>query len=301
MAVLLVLPLFEQKLMRKSSDAGYFCWKIQKKLGFSLSGIGGRWQRYFQRMAALLGVEFLSNWGCCLVSVMTKSPKEACSWFLFLDEFNQGKEADQQDLNLFMRVCKDLGFYLIIITSSKDIADKIMDLNLWVKMWPLKFIHNGPTTNIEGQLGYNPNKKVDWKSVNWMLKQLKNFLITKVGQFHDYSFLQRKSKCVPKRERCLLSGKQLLWSMQTFGTVVVKVRMINITSTNSNQNFSSLFSLSEWNLKGWSRYNWQWVLLATIQLLGQNFLTHPDCCQTNIPFQQTTTAFAMPRWHKNHW
>ena len=101
-------------------------------------------------MAALLGVEFLSNWGCCLVSVMTKSPKEACNWFLFLDEFNQDTEADQQDLNLFMRVCQDLGFYLIIITSSKDIADKIMNLNLWAKMWPLKIIHNGPTTNIEG-------------------------------------------------------------------------------------------------------------------------------------------------------
>lgn len=184
---------FERKSMGKSSAARYFCRKILKNAGcrsivFFASGIGGG-QRYFQRMAALLGVEFLSNWGRCLVSAMTKSAKEAHSPFLILDEFNQGTEADLQDLDVFMRACQDLGFYLIIITSTKEIADKILDLNSWAKMRPLKFIHNGPTTNIEGQPGYNPDKKADWKCVNWTLEQLKKLVITKVGELDDYSFL----------------------------------------------------------------------------------------------------------------
>ena len=110
---------------------------------FSLNEGGGK--SYFEKMAALLGVDFSSNWGRCLVSAMTKSHTDAFSPFLILDEFNQGTDADLQGLDVFMRACQDLGFYLIVITSTREIADKIMPLNAWAKVRPLKDIHNGPT------------------------------------------------------------------------------------------------------------------------------------------------------------
>eukprot|EP00977_Amphora_coffeiformis_P006700 scaffold1466_cov159-Amphora_coffeaeformis.AAC.2 len=34
-------------------------------------------------------------------------------------------------------------------------------------MRPLKFIHNGPTTNIQDQPEYDLGKKADWKCIDW--------------------------------------------------------------------------------------------------------------------------------------
>jgi hypothetical protein len=90
---------------------------------------------------------------------------------------------------MFMRVCQNLGFYLIIITSEKHIADDIMKLNDWGKMRPLRFIHNGPITNIRGQPGYDENKTADWKQIDWTLDQLKSLVITVEGEFDDYGFI----------------------------------------------------------------------------------------------------------------
>jgi hypothetical protein len=63
------------------------------------------------------------------VAAMTKSPKEF-SPFLFLDEFNEGTKQDLQDLNKFMCACQNLGFYLIVITSEREIANNVMNLNV---------------------------------------------------------------------------------------------------------------------------------------------------------------------------
>lgn len=56
---------------------------------------------YFERVAAVLGVTYESNWAGCLVSAMTKSCSDKHNPFLFLDEFNEGTKRDLQDLNLF--------------------------------------------------------------------------------------------------------------------------------------------------------------------------------------------------------
>ncbi|CAB9513858.1 expressed unknown protein [Seminavis robusta] len=149
---------FERRSQGKSSAARYFCRKNCKKAGCRSILIGastsGGGERYFQRVAADLGVEFTSpSWARCLVAATTKSPQEEFSPFLFLDEFNDGTKQDFQDLNKFMRVCQNLAFYLIVITSEREIANDIMKLNAWGKMRPLKFIHNGPTENVRGQPG----------------------------------------------------------------------------------------------------------------------------------------------------
>jgi hypothetical protein len=182
---------FERRSQGKSSAARYFCRKACKisKCRSILIGATGSEETYFQRVATNLGVEYASNWARCLVSAMAKSPNEEFRPFLFLDEFNRGTERDLQDLNMFMRVCQNLGFYLIIITSEKHIADDIMKLNAWGKMRPLRFIHNGPITNIRGQPGYDENKTADWKQIDWTLDQLKSLVITAEGEFDDYGFI----------------------------------------------------------------------------------------------------------------
>jgi hypothetical protein len=182
---------FERRSQGKSSAARFFCQKSCRKsdcrsLLISAS-TGG--DTYFQRVAADLGVTFTSNWARCLVSAMTKSPKEKNNPFLFLDEFNEGTKRDLRDLNLFMRACQNLGFYLIVITSKKKIADDVMELNAFGKMRPLRFIHNGPTTNIRGQPGYEENKTADWKEIDWTFNQLKNLVVKAMGEFGDYGFI----------------------------------------------------------------------------------------------------------------
>lgn len=112
---------FERRSQGKSSAARYFCLKSCRKAecrSLLISASTGG-ETYFQRVAADLGVDYTSNWARCLVSAMTKSPKEEFNPFLFLDEFNEGTKRDLQDMNYFMRACQNLGFYLIIITSKK--------------------------------------------------------------------------------------------------------------------------------------------------------------------------------------
>jgi hypothetical protein len=182
---------FERKSQGKSSAARYFCQKScrQSNCRSLLISASTGGDTYFQRVAAVLGVTFTSNWARCLVSAMTKSPLEACNPFLFLDEFNEGTKQDLQDLNLFMRACLRLGFYLIIITSKKTIADDVIELNAFGKMRPLRFIHNGPIANIKGQPGYDENKTADWKQVDWTFDQLKNLVVKGEGEFDHYGFI----------------------------------------------------------------------------------------------------------------
>jgi hypothetical protein len=182
---------FERRSQGKSSAARYFCRKACKVSGCRsiLIGATGIEETYFQRVATNLDVGYTSNWARCLVSAMAKSPREKFNPFLFLDEFNRGTERDLQELNMFMRVCQNRGFYLIIITSEKRIADEIMKLNAWGKMRPLQFIHNGPITNIRGQPGYDENKTADWKQIDWTLDQLKSLVIMAEGEFDDYGFI----------------------------------------------------------------------------------------------------------------
>jgi hypothetical protein len=68
-----------------------------------------------------------------------------------------------------------------------------MTLNAWGKMRPLKYIHDGPTENIEGQPGYKENKTANWKTVDWTQEQLKKVVIKHEGEFDDYSFIPPKS------------------------------------------------------------------------------------------------------------
>ena len=131
---------FERRSQGKSSAARYFCRKICKQSGRrsiligASGGIGGGDATYFQRAAADLGVEFTSpSWDRCLAAAMTKSPQEKFSPFLFLDEFNYGTPHDLHDLNRFMRACHNRHFYLIVITSEREIANNIMKLNAWEK------------------------------------------------------------------------------------------------------------------------------------------------------------------------
>jgi hypothetical protein len=189
---------YERRSQGKSSAVRYFCRKDCKKSGrrslhIGASGGGGGATTYFQRVAADLEVDFTSNWARCLVSAMTKASKEKLSPFLFLDEFNDGSPQNLQDLNRFMRACQNLGFYLIIVTSEKKIADDVMSLNAWGKMRPLKYIHDGPTTNIEGQPGYEETKTANWKRVDWTHEQLKKIVTTHEGEFDDYSFILPQS------------------------------------------------------------------------------------------------------------
>jgi hypothetical protein len=108
---------FERKSQGKSSAARYFCRKScrQSNCRSLLISASSGGDTYFQRVAADLDVTYTSNWARCLVSAMTKDPWEEQNPFLFLDEFNEGTKRDLQDLNLFMRACQRLGFYLIII------------------------------------------------------------------------------------------------------------------------------------------------------------------------------------------
>jgi hypothetical protein len=182
---------FERKSQGKSSSARYFCQKTckQSKCRSLLISASTGGDTYFERVATNLGVTFTSNWAICLVSAMKKSPEETHNPFLFLDEFNEGTKRDLQDLNQFMRACQQLGFYLIIITSKKTIADDLMELNAWEKMRPLRFIHNGPTTNIKGQPGYDENKTANWRQVDWTFDQLKDLVVKAEGEFDDYDFI----------------------------------------------------------------------------------------------------------------
>eukprot|EP00978_Attheya_sp_CCMP212_P018963 scaffold52547_cov57-Attheya_sp.AAC.1 len=183
---------FERKSQGKSSAARYFCRQNCKSSGCRsiLVGATGSEETYFQRVATNLGVDFYtSNWARCLVSAMEKSPDEQFNPFLFLDEFNRGTERDLQDLNTFMRACQDQGFYLIIITSDRVIADNVMSLNSWGKIRPLKYIHNGAIENIKGQPGYDVKKTANWKEIDWTHEQLKNLIIKKEGAFEDYKFI----------------------------------------------------------------------------------------------------------------
>lgn len=68
--------------------------------------------------------------------------------------------------------CENKGFYLIIITSKEDVANKLVALNAWKKIRPLQSVHDGPATNIEGQSGYVENKLPTWKTVQWTPEQL---------------------------------------------------------------------------------------------------------------------------------
>ena len=187
---------FERRSQGKSSAARYFCRKNCKKSGCrsiligASGGGGGGGSSYFQRVAADLGVEFASpSWARCLVAAMTKSPQEEFSPFLFLDEFNEGTKQDLQDLNKFMRACQNLGFYLIVITSERETANSVMNLNAWGKMRPLKYIHNGPTENVRGHPGYDENKTPNWKQIDWTQEQLKSVVVIHEGEFDDYSFI----------------------------------------------------------------------------------------------------------------
>jgi hypothetical protein len=157
-------------LREKSSAVRYFCRKDCEKTGrrsihIGASSGGGEATAYFQRVAADLEVDFTSNWARCLIAAMEKTPTEELSPILFLDEFNVGSARDIEDVNRFMRACQNLGFYLIIATSKIEIANLVMNCNAWGKMRPLKYIHNGPTTNIPGQLGYEENKVANRKEV----------------------------------------------------------------------------------------------------------------------------------------
>jgi hypothetical protein len=69
-----------------------------------------------------------------------------------------------------------------------------MNCNAWGKMRPLKYIHNGPTTNIPGQLRYEENKVANWKEVEWSDLQLKKVVICHEGEEFDddYSFIVPK-------------------------------------------------------------------------------------------------------------
>jgi hypothetical protein len=191
---------YERRSQGKSSAVRYFCRKDCQKngrrslhVGASSGGGGGGATTYFQRVAADLDVDFTSNWARCLVAAMSKAPNEKLSPFLFLDEFNDGSIVDLQDLNRFMRVCHNLGFYLILVTSERNIAEDVMTLNAWGEMRPLKYIHEGPTENIEGQPGYEENKTVNWRRVDWTHEQLKKVVIQHEGDFDDYSFIPPKS------------------------------------------------------------------------------------------------------------
>jgi hypothetical protein len=191
---------YERRSQGKSSAVRYFCRKDCKKngrrslhIGASSAAAGDEATTYFQRVAADLDVDFTSNWARCLVDAMSKAPNEKLSPFLFLDEFNDGSTVDLQNLNGFMRACQSLGFYLIIVTSDQKIADNVMSLNAWEKMRPLKYIHNGPTENIEGQPGYEENKTANWKKRDWTHEQLKKVVIEREGEFGDYSFILPKS------------------------------------------------------------------------------------------------------------
>jgi hypothetical protein len=179
---------FERRSQGKSSAARYFCRKICKQSGRrsiligASGGIGGGDATYFQRAAADLGVEFTSpSWDRCLAAAMTKSPQEKFSPFLFLDEFNYGTPHDLHDLNRFMRACHNRHFYLIVITSEREIANNIMKLNAWEKMRPLKYIHNGPIENAIGQPWYDENRTPDWKLIDWTPEQLKSVVVAHEG------------------------------------------------------------------------------------------------------------------------
>lgn len=186
---------YARKSLGKSSAVRYFCRKDCKKnsrrsIHVGASG-GSAGTTYFERIAADLKVDYSSNWARCLVAAMTKKPEEKLSPILFLDEFNERSKKDLQDLNKFMRECQNLGFYLIVVTSERTIANDVMGLNAWEKMRPLKFIHNGPTENIQGQPGYEEDKAPDWKDVYWTQEQLKMLVIAHEGEFDDYSFILR--------------------------------------------------------------------------------------------------------------
>jgi hypothetical protein len=118
-----------------------------------------------------------------------KSPQDRLSPFLFLDEFNDGTMQDSQNLNTFMRACQDRGFYLIIITSKREVANNIIELNPWAKMLPLKYFHDGSTENIIGQPGYDENKTPDWKRIDWTPEQIKRLVLSRFGPFDNYDFI----------------------------------------------------------------------------------------------------------------
>lgn len=163
----------------KSSAARFFCRMVLSGMHRSIyvSGAGGQ-SSYFQRVAANLGVNFEGNWARCLVSAMTASPNSDKSEppFLLLDEFNQVTEQDIREFDSFMRACENKGFYLIIITSNEDVANKLVALNAWKKIRPLQSVHDGPATNIVGEAGYAENKVPTWKTVQWTPEQLRKVI-----------------------------------------------------------------------------------------------------------------------------
>ena len=124
---------------------------------------------------------------------MTKNKQEdAHDPWLFLDEFNDGTELDLRQLDLFMRACQNEDFYLIIITSDREVADNIMKLNAWRKLRPLQYIHNGSIENIKGTEGYVENKKVDWKEVDWTREQLIHLVKELEGDFEAYDLFSKE-------------------------------------------------------------------------------------------------------------
>ena len=88
-----------------------------------------------------------------------------------------------------MRACQSLGFYLIAITSEREIANSVMNLNAWEEIRPLKYIHNGPTENVRGQPGHGENKTPDWRQIDWTHEQLKSVVVIHEGEFDDCSFI----------------------------------------------------------------------------------------------------------------
>ena len=106
--------------------------------------------------------------------------------FLILDEFNSfGMDnCNIDDMDAFMWVCQERGFYLVIVTSKKDIADKLISLDAWQKILPLQSVHNGPI------LGQEEDKKPDWKGIVWSRHQLILVVQKHLGEgFANYDFI----------------------------------------------------------------------------------------------------------------
>ena len=108
--------------------------------------------------------------------------------FLILDEFNSfGMDnCNIDDMDAFMCECakKEVSILSSIVTSKKNIADKLISLNAWQKILPLQSVHNGPI------LGQEEDKKPDWKGIMWSRHQLILVVQKHLGEgFANYDFI----------------------------------------------------------------------------------------------------------------
>lgn len=174
---------FTDRNMGKSAALRLFSTKTMKKRqhrSIYVSGLGAA-KTYFENVALNLNVDYNSNWAKCLVAAMTRAPGEKDPLLIF-DEFNAlgENEVNLNAMDMFMRECVDKHFYLIIVTSSEKIANRLIELNDWGKIKPLQAVHDG---NI---LAYGPKPSPpNWKTIHWTVDQLKG-VITKHNPRQDF-------------------------------------------------------------------------------------------------------------------